>query len=152
MSLEFQVGAALATTGCMNDKAQALQERTHRFLIRVLSLCENLPHNIAAQRIAPQLIDSAGGTDSNYRAACRGRSNLEFIAKIGVAAEEADESKAWLSALLASNNAPNREAEELIQEADELTAIFVRSRKTAEARAKQRKADAEAARRPPRRR
>jgi four helix bundle protein len=140
-------GLVLAFTRGMNEKAQALQERTHQFLIRVLGFCAHLPQNVATQRIAPQLIDSAGGTDSNYRAACRGRSKAEFIAKIGVAAEEADESKGWLSALLASNNAPSAEAEALIQEAEELTAIFVQSRKTAEARAKQDKACADAARR-----
>lgn len=138
--------------GRMNEKAQALQERTHRFLIKVLKFCEALPKNVSTLRIGPQLVDSAGGTDSNYRAACRARSVAEFIAKIGVAAEEADESKGWLSALLESDNAPKGEAKELIQEADELTAIFVKSRKTAEARAKQRKADAEALRRPARRR
>ena len=118
----------------MNPKALALQQRTHRFYVRVLRYCEGLPRNPRTARIEPQLIDSAGGTDSNYRAACRARSTPEFLAKIGVAAEEADESKGWLEALLASHNAEPDETRGLIKEADELTAIFVKSRKTAETR------------------
>ena len=82
--------------------------------------------------IVDQLLDSAGATDSNYRAACRSRSTREFIAKIGVAAEEADESKGWLELLVRSEQVPEAKARPLIQEADELTAIFVKSRKTAE--------------------
>ena len=114
-------------------------QRTHSFFVRVLRYCERLPRNTRTLRIEPQLIDSAGGTDSNYRAACRARSTAEFIAKIGVAAEEADESKGWLAALLASNNGDKNETKALIDEADELTAIFVSSRKTAERRMKDRK-------------
>jgi four helix bundle protein len=129
----------------MNDRAKALQRRTHDFLVRVLRLCEKLPRNIPAARIEQQLVDSAGGTDSNYRAACRARSTAEFLAKIGVAAEEADESKGWLEALRDSDNGPKDELGALIQEADELTAIFVKSRKTCEQRLNDRKHQAEMA-------
>ncbi|CAN5836876.1 hypothetical protein BH18ACI5_BH18ACI5_08450 [soil metagenome] len=80
----------------MNEKADKLRDRTHRFFIRVIALCERLPRTAAAFAITKQLLDSAGSTDSNYRAACRARSLKEFIAKIGVAAEEADESLGWL--------------------------------------------------------
>ena len=96
--------------------------------------CESLPWSMAAQKIIEQLIDSSGATDSNYRATCRARSLKEFIAKIGVAAEEADESKGWLLLLVESKLASMDSARDLIQEADELTAIFVKSRKTAEHR------------------
>src|SRR5262245_44330189 len=115
----------------MNPKALALQKRTRAFLTRVIRFCENLPSSDAARRITPQLIDSAGSTDSNYQGACRGRSKKEFIAKIGVAAEEADESKGWLEALLEAGIGNRDEAIALIQEADELTAILVASGKTA---------------------
>jgi len=70
--------------------------------------------------------------ERTYRATCRARSPAEFIAKIGVAAEEADESKGWLQLLVKASFATNEQAGALIQEADELTAIFVASRKTAE--------------------
>jgi four helix bundle protein len=115
----------------MNAKALALQERTGAFYGRVIRFCEALPDHIAVRRIAPQLLDSAGSTDSNYRGACRGRSTKEFIAKVGVAAEEADESKGWLQALADAGLGNITEAIALIKEADELTAIFVASEKTA---------------------
>jgi four helix bundle protein len=83
----------------MNPKTVALQRRTRKFLVRVIRFCEPLPEHGAAGRIKPQLMDSAGSADSNYRAACRARSRKEFIAKIGVAIEEADEAKGWLEAL-----------------------------------------------------
>ena len=106
----------------------------------VISFCEGLPQDTATQQIVSQLVDSAGSTDSNYRATCRARSLDEFIAKVGVAAEEADESKGWLQLLVASNLARIEAVRDLIQESDELTAIFVASRKPA----KRRKAQQEA--------
>ena len=116
----------------MNPKAVELQARTQRFATAVIKFCEGVPRNTATQTITEQLIDSAGSTDSNYRATCRARSPDEFIAKIGVAAEEADESKGWLELLVSSNQVTGDEARGLIQEANELTAIFVASRKTAQ--------------------
>ena len=119
----------------MNLKALELQERTHRFLIRVSMLCDALPRNTTTHSVGPQLVDAAGSTDSNYRAACRARSQAEFISKVAVAAEEADESKGWLCALY--GNAAETEA--LIQEADELTRILTASHKTATRRLKEKK-------------
>ena len=123
----------------MNPKTIALQERTHQFFLRVARLCESLPVNTTTRSIAEQLTDSAGGTDSNYRGACRGRSTAEFISKVAVAAEEADESKGWLSKLLARGYGDRHETEALIQEADELTAIFTASHRTATKREAERK-------------
>src|SRR5262245_49911905 len=117
----------------MHPKAVALQARTQAFAASTIRFCEGLPHSVASQRIAAQLIDSVGGTDSNYRAACRARSKAEFIAKLGVAIEEVDESRGWLELLVRSNQVSAEAAAPLIQEADELTAILVKSRKTAEA-------------------
>jgi four helix bundle protein len=118
----------------MNPKALELQARTQKFATAVIKFCQRLPQDPATQKIVSQLLDSSGSTDSNYRATCRARSPDEFIAKIGVAAEEADESKGWLQLLVASNLAGIEDARELIQESDELTAIFVASRKTAQRR------------------
>ena len=126
----------------MNEKARQLQARTHKFATAVIKFCERLPKNMAAQKIADQLVDSSGSTDSNYRACCRARSDDEFISKVGVAAEEADESKGWLELLVSSDQVSAEIAAPLIQEADELTAIFVKSRKTAELN-KQRRASIE---------
>jgi four helix bundle protein len=115
----------------MNPKATALQERTHLFFINVLRLCESLPTTDAARSIAQQLIDAAGATDSNYRGACRGRSRKKFIAKVAVAAEESDESHGWLLALVDAGICSRDVAGPLIDEANQLTAIFVSSQKTA---------------------
>lgn len=124
----------------MNEKAEQLQARTRAFASSVIRFCERLPQSDAARQIAKQLVDSATSTDSNYRAACRGRSVKEFIAKLGVAAEEADESKGWLQLLVQSAITSGEPAAGLIKEADELTRIFVASRKTAEKRKAERDA------------
>jgi four helix bundle protein len=116
----------------MNPKALELQARTQTFATTVIKFCEALPNDLATQKIVGQLLDSAGSTDSNYRATCRARSTDEFIAKVGVAAEEADESKGWLELLVRTGKATQEAAGDLIREADELTAIFVQSRITAE--------------------
>ena len=124
-------GPILADPESVNPKASALQDRTHAFFLRVSRLCESVVKNTTTRTITQQLTDSAGSTDSNYRGACRGRTKKEFIAKIGVAAEEADESRGWLLKLLDKGYGDRLETEALIQEAEELTAIFVASEKTA---------------------
>ena len=116
----------------MKPETEALQKRTHDFFLRVIKVCEALPKTAAARSIAEQLLDSAGSTDSNYRAACRGRSKPEFIAKIGVAVEESDESLGWLETLRDAKLGPHDELVSLAKEANELVSIFVASRKTAE--------------------
>src|SRR5258708_34771595 len=108
----------------MNQIALELQERTRKFASAVISFCEALPRAPAAQHISEQLIASSASADSNYRATCRSRSPDEFIAKIGVAAEEADESKGWLELLVQSNFVTIERPRALIQESDELTAAF----------------------------
>ena len=125
----------------MHPKTIALQARTQKFAAATIKFCDGLPKDGATQRIVLQLIDSSGGTDSNYRATCRARSRAEFIAKLGVAIEEADESKGWLQLLVASNRTSIELARDLIQEADELISIFVTSRKTAERRKGERDRD-----------
>ena len=122
----------------MNDKTRDLQARTQRFYLRVIELVESLPPNIVTERVIPQLLDSAGSTDNNYRAACRGRTNREFIAKLGIVVEEADESKAWLEALAGAEIGDPQTLKELIQEADELVAIFTTSQKTSQKNAAKR--------------
>ena len=115
----------------MKPETRALQERTHAFHVAVIKLCDTVPDSLAGRSICTQLLDSAGSTDSNYRAACKARSRKEFIAKIGVAAEEADESQGWLEALRDGGLVKPDTAAPLIQEARELTSIFVKSSQTA---------------------
>ena len=115
----------------MTPKAKALQLRTRAFFVRVSRFCESLPRTDTARRVVPQLIDAAGSTSSNYNGACRARSKKEFIAKIGLCVEEASESLEWLLALKDANIGSPQERDELIDEADQLTAIFTASQKTA---------------------
>lgn len=121
----------------MNSKANALRERTHQFFLRVIKISDALPQTPAARSICGQLLDSAGSTDSNYRAACRARSRKEFIAKLGIALEEADESLGWLRALAGAKLGPQGELTALIEEAEALVRIFTASVKTAQANNRQ---------------
>ncbi|SJZ54836.1 four helix bundle protein [Chitinophaga eiseniae] len=108
-----------------------LQERTQKFHIAVIQLCETLPKNAAAYEIAKQLIRSAGSVGANYRAACRAKSRPDFIYKIKVVLEEADESLYWLEILIATRIVASAMANTLIKEAKELVLIFNATAKTA---------------------
>ena len=124
-------GLAFASSVRVNAKALELQARTQAFYQRVIKLTQSLPDNRIVDRIAPQLLDAAGSADSNYRSACRGRTTREFIAKLGVAAEEADEAKGWLESLFNAGIGDSSAISKLIQEAHELVAIFTASERTA---------------------
>jgi len=113
--------------------AKELRDRTQRFAVRVVRFCRTLPGTWEARRIGGQLIDSATSVYGNYRATCRGRSRADFINKIGIVEEEADESLGWLELIGALEMASGSEFDWLLREADELTAIFSASHKTAQA-------------------
>src|SRR5262245_59992213 len=115
----------------MNQRAEELKARTAAFARTVIALCEKVPDKLITRRIVQQLIDAATSVAANYRAACRARSRAEFIAKMGVVLEEADESHGWLQLLVDTNAVHRGEALNLINEADELTAIFAASCRTA---------------------
>ena len=117
-----------------NPKAEELKKRTKVFAATVCELCRSLPTTVDSRRIGPQLVDSATSVHSNYRATCKARSRAEFVAKMGVVAEEADESEGWLALLLKLELGPADKVEALRGEADELTAIFTASFRTAQAR------------------
>jgi len=108
-----------------------LKDRTKRFAVGVISLCRELPPTLDGRRLGGQLIDAATSVAANYRAACRARSRAEFIAKLGTVLEESDESLFWLELLIDVNLVTKPRAERLLKEADELTAIFTTSLKTA---------------------
>lgn len=108
-----------------------LKKRTKQFSLRVIRLVEALPRTQTASVIGKQLLRCATSVGANYRAACKGRSKADFIAKLGIVEEEADESIYWPELLVeAKATKPNLVAE-LLTEANELTAIIVASRKTA---------------------
>ena len=109
---------------------QELKSRTKKFGLRVMKLVGALPENSVARAIGAQLIRSGTSVGANYRAACRGRSKAEFIAKLGIVVEEADESAYWLELIIEGELLATNLVEPLLQEANELTAIMVASRKT----------------------
>jgi four helix bundle protein len=92
---------------------------------------QTLPKNTATSEVARQLARSGPSISSNYHAACRARSRAEFIAKLGVVVEEADETEHWLDVLKGSGLAAGDQFEWLIQEAGELRAIMKASVDTA---------------------
>ena len=117
-----------------NPKAEELKKRTKVFAVAVCKLCRILPPGVESRRIASQLVDAATSVHANYRATCKARSRAEFAAKVGVVAEEADESEGWLALLLNLQLGPADKVEALRGEANELAAIFSASFRTARAR------------------
>lgn len=87
-----------------------------------------LPNNIAGRKIGDQLIRSGTSVAANYRAACRGRSKAEFIAKLGIVEEEADESALWMELIIESELLKKNLVENLLQEAVEITKIMAASK------------------------
>ncbi len=110
---------------------EELKDRTKRFAVDVMVLCKELPSSLDGRTVGQQLIRCGTSVAANYRAACRARSRAEFIAKMGTVEEEADESLFWLELIVDSKLAPVTRVEKLRKEADELTAIFVSSIRTA---------------------
>jgi four helix bundle protein len=110
---------------------EQLKARSKRFALEVIALVGTLPRTLVAEIIARQIVRSATSTGANYRAACRARSRAEFVAKIGVAEEEADETLYWLELLLEAHLLEGGAAQRLVKEAGELVAILSAGRKTA---------------------
>jgi four helix bundle protein len=108
-----------------------LKKRLKNFAIRILKLIDSLPNTVAGRTIANQLARSGTSTAANYRAACRGKSRADFTAKLGIVEEEADESEFWLEMIIETKLLKASLVEPLRQEASEIVAIMVSSRKTA---------------------
>ena len=106
------------------------KRRTKQLGLRAIRLVEDLPRSRTADVIGKQLLRSATSVGANYRAACRGRSVPDVIAKLGVVLEEADETGYWLEMLTESGTVAQIRVRELMQEADEIVAMTVASIKT----------------------
>jgi four helix bundle protein len=111
------------------DKAELL-DRTKAFGLLVLKLVDHLPRTTSGRAIGNQLIRSGTSIGANYRAACRSRSRAEFASKIGVVAEEADETVYCLHLIRDGDLLSTRQVADFLKEADELTAIFTAGRRT----------------------
>jgi len=108
-----------------------LKQRVKNFALRVMKLVDALPDTAVGRAIGNQLIRSGTSVGANYRAACRGRSTAEFIARIGNVEEEVEESVWWLELVVEGKILPERLVHPLLAEAEELTAIFTATGRTA---------------------
>src|SRR5437764_8853004 len=113
------------------DQAKLLQDRTKKFAIRVIKAFARLPKDEAARIIGKQFLRSGTSLAANYRAACRARSAADFISKISVVSEEADETLFWLELLVESELIATKKVESLMAECEELLKIFSASLATA---------------------
>ena len=107
--------------------ADELKQRTKRFSLEIIKLIESLPKTKTGDVIGRQILRSGTSIGANYRSACRARSKADFISKAGIAIEEADETSYWLELLLEASLIPEPRLENLIKEANELTAILTAS-------------------------
>jgi len=114
---------------------QELRDRTDRFSVDIIVFCRSLlPADPLTLRLIGQLQDSGTSMASNYHAACRAQSRAQFVAKLSIAVEEADECVGWLHKLVTARIVPGERLASLQQEASELLAILSASRKTASGR------------------
>ncbi len=108
-----------------------MKRRTKEFAKDVIALCRQLPATREGRLIGGQLFRSGTSVGANYRAACRGRSRADFVAKLGVVLEEADESLYWLEILQETKIVGAAVLAPLLAEANEIVSILVSSLNTA---------------------
>ena len=112
----------------MNE--QEFKARTKRLALNVIKLTETLPRTRAADVLGKQLLRAATSIGANYRAACRGKSRADVIAKLGLVEEEADETGYWIELLKETELLPGAKLNELVSESSEIVAMTVASIKT----------------------
>jgi four helix bundle protein len=113
------------------SRQEELRSRTKRFALRIIRLFRSLPRSTEAQVLGKQLLRSGTSVGANYRSSGRARSKAEFVSKIGIVVEEADESVFWLECLVESGIVKEELLKDLLVEANELVAIFASSYRTA---------------------
>ena len=110
---------------------EEMQSRTKEFAKRIIQICRELPNNREGRLIGNQIFKSGTSVAANYRAACRGRSKAEFVSKLGIVLEEADETLFWLEMIDEMEISQQNSLHLLLQECDEIVAIIVSSIKSA---------------------
>jgi len=108
-----------------------LLERTKQFALRIFQVVGALPETIQGRAVAAQLIRSGTSVAANYRAACRARSKPEFVAKLALVEEEADESAFWLELIIDTDLISAAKVRPLLIEAGEIVSMMASSKKTA---------------------
>ena len=110
-----------------------LKRRTKEFAHRCVKLALALPKNKLGNHISGQIIRCSTSVAANYRASCLAMSKASFVSKISIVLKETDESAFWLEFIIDENLLPREKVFPLFNEANELTAFFYSSRKTAQA-------------------
>jgi four helix bundle protein len=108
-----------------------LRRRTKEFALRIIKLFRALPKTEEARILGRQVLRSGTAVAANYRSACRARSRADFISKIGITVEEADETAFWLELIVDAGTIKRSKLESLLTEANELVRIFQATRTTA---------------------
>jgi four helix bundle protein len=111
--------------------SKELKQRLKHFALMIIEFAEKLPKNQTTFVLGRQILKSGTSIGANYYAACRARSRAEFIAKLGIVEEEADETIYWLDLLAGSKSVNQKDFEVLRTEANEILSIIIRSIKTA---------------------
>ena len=111
-----------------------LKQRTQEFALRVIRMVRALPKGQEGQVLGNQVLRSATSVGANYRSAQRGKSKADFIAKLAIAEEEADETCYWLELIIAAELLPTERVAPLLAEGKEITAILTAAGKTAKER------------------
>ena len=106
---------------------QEMKTRTKQYAKRIIKLCRSLPENIEGRKINDQLFRAGTSVGANYRAACRARSKAEFISKLGIVLEEADECLYWLEIVFETKLIHPSLLESIMKEGNEIIAILVSS-------------------------
>ncbi len=112
-------------------QADELKKRTKQFALRIIKMVRALPKSEEAKVIGRQVLRSGTSIGANYRAVCDARSKQEFVSRIAVVLEESNETVHWLELLLESGAFSEHQLHEVLKEANELTAIFGTSLRTA---------------------
>jgi four helix bundle protein len=128
---EFIVRIFYCKSAFINMNSEEMKERTQKFALRTIKLVENLPNTQTANIVGKQLLRCATSVGANYRAACRGKSRADFISKLGIVEEEADETIYWIEILVKSDLVKQPKVENLLDEAKQILAIVISSINTA---------------------
>jgi len=118
----------------VEEGSKDLRERTKIYALRIIGLYSKLPNDTKAQVIGKQLLRSGTSPGANYREAHRARSNAEFIAKIGICLQELDETAYWIELLVDSGIIQEKKLNSLLDETNQLLAIFTTISKKAQSR------------------
>jgi four helix bundle protein len=110
---------------------EELKTRTKAFTLRIIRLCESLPETPTVKMIRNQLLRCGSSVGANYRAACRARSKADFVSKMGIVEEEADETVYWMELLVDADIVKRARIADLLDEANQILSIVISSIKTA---------------------